>query len=178
MAYDPETNYFCSALVEKAPFHGGSFFFDILLPERFGNDGRALKPIIPVSIVEAEAHPFFRFERFFRDFIVSNFRSYEIFWFFNSDIVSFLGDAVHLLAHGHAQEIRKRFIDLVGKICVQLNERSVEGKKNGEPEMLYVPITDHDLESWTSKEGDTLESVLKTPYFPTDWFNPDGKRRY
>jgi hypothetical protein len=80
MAYDPKTNYFCSAIVEKAPFHHETEFFkEILRPG-----------IIPVSIFEAESQPFFRFERFFRDFLVSNFRSYEIFWFFNTDIVSFL----------------------------------------------------------------------------------------
>lgn len=82
MAYDLQTNYFCSAIVEKAPFHDADFFREILLPERLGPKGEVMRAIIPVSVEEAESHPFFRFERFFRDFLVSNFRSYEIFWFF------------------------------------------------------------------------------------------------
>lgn len=177
MAYDRDTNYFCSAIVEKAPFHDGEFFEEILLPERQGQKGMTSHRIIPVGIAEAESHPFFRFERYFRDFLVSNFRSYEIFWFFNADIVSFLGDAVHLLAHGETQKIRTRFVSLVEKFCLELNERAM-GDMSSEPDILYVPITDDDLSAWTSKEGDTIEEVLKTPYFPTDWFNPDGKRRY
>lgn len=177
MAYDRDTNYFCSALVEKAPFHDASFYKHVFLPERPGPNGTRFQSIVPVSIVEAEAHPFFRFERFFRDFLVSNFRSYEIFWFFNADIVSFLGDAVHLLAQGHSEEIRSRFVHLVERFCLQLNERAM-GDMTAEPDILYVPITDDDLSSWTSKDGDTMDSVLKTPYFPTDWFNADAKRRY
>lgn len=178
MAYDWDTNYFCSAIVEIAPFHDADFFENVLLPERPGNKpGKTFHSIVPVPIEEAETHPFFRFERYFRDFLVSNFRSYEIFWFFNEDIVSFLQEAVHLLAQGETQEIRARFVTLVGKFCLELNGRAM-GDMTSEPDILYVPITDDDLSAWTSKEGDTIESVLKTPYFPTDWFNPDGKRRY
>lgn len=178
MAYDWDTNYFCSAIVETAPFHDGEFYSDVLLPERKSQDGKkTFHAVLPVPVEEAEAHPFFRFERYFRDFLVSNFRSYEIFWFFNEDIVSFLQEAVHLLALGETQTIRTRFVKLVEKFCLELNERAM-GEMTSEPDILYVPITDDDLSAWTSKEGDTIESVLKTPYFPTDWFNPNGKRRY
>lgn len=84
---------------------------------------------------------------------------------------------MHLLAHGETRKIRTRFVSLVEKFCLELNERAM-GDMSSEPDILYVPITDDDLSAWTSKEGDTMEEVLKTPYFPTDWFNPDGKRRY
>jgi hypothetical protein len=46
------------------------------------------------------------------------------------------------------------------------------------PDVIYVPIVDQDLASWTSKEGDTIETVLQNLYLPTVWFNVDAKRRY
>lgn len=176
MMCDWETNYFCSAVVERAPFHGPDFFRKIVFVRK-NSKTEEVSPIIPVSIEEAERHPFFRFERFFRDFLVSNFRSYEIFWFFNEDIVSFLQDAVYLLAEGKKDEIRTRFVELVERFCIQLNERGMESVSE-ESEILYVPITEDDLDSWSSKEGDTMESVLETPYFSINWFNPNAKRRY
>lgn len=176
MMCDWETNYFCSAVVERSPFHGPDFFRKIV-SIRTNHETGEVSPIIPVSIEEAERHPFFRFERFFRDFLVSNFRSYEIFWFFNEDIVSFLQDAVYLLAEGKRDEIRTRFVELVERFCIQLNERGMKSASE-ETEILYVPITEDDLDSWSSKEGDTMESVLETPYFSINWFNPNAKRRY
>ncbi len=176
MMCDWETNYFCSAVVERAPFHGPEFFRKVVSVRKNPETGE-ISPIIPVSIEEAERHPFFRFERFFRDFLVSNFRSYEIFWFFNEDIVSFLKDAVHLLAQGKKNEIRTGFVKLVEKFCIRLNEKAMDSASE-ELDVLYVPITEDDLDSWVSKEGENMESVLETPYFSTDWFNPDGKRRY
>ena len=72
--------------------------------------------------------------------------------------------------------IRTRFVDLVGYFCNKLNERAMfEGNA---PDVIYVPIVDQDLASWTSKEGDTIETVLQNLYLPTVWFNVDAKRRY
>lgn len=176
MMCDFETNYFCSAVIERAPFHGADFFSKIGFVRKNPETGQ-IRRIIPVPVEEAESHPFFRFERFFRDFLVSNFRSYEIFWFFNEDIVSFLKDAVYLLAEGKRNEIKSRFVKLVERFCLQLNEKAMDAASE-ELEILYVPITGDDLDAWSSKEGETIESILETPYFSTDWFNPDGKRRY
>lgn len=38
MAYDWDTNYFCSAFVEIAPFHDEEFYGNVLLPERSGGE--------------------------------------------------------------------------------------------------------------------------------------------
>ncbi|MDQ1343628.1 MAG: hypothetical protein QG650_347 [Patescibacteria group bacterium] len=67
-------------------------------------------------------------------------------------------------------------MSLVEYFCNKLNERGMS--EGNAPDVIYMPIVDQDLASWTSKEGDTIETVLQSLYLPTDWFNADAKRRY
>lgn len=79
LVYEAKSNYFCSAIIEKAPFR------DTIHPEKYLWNGKQI-----VSLDEAHQSTFFQFERALREFLASSLLDKNVFWYCNHEIMSYI----------------------------------------------------------------------------------------
>lgn len=83
LIFDPNTNYFCSAIIEKAPFQTDNFFEQHITP------GMKLIPL-----QEVVDNTFFQCEIYLRELIMVSFRDFKVFYHFNHHIIAALKNIV------------------------------------------------------------------------------------
>ncbi len=165
LVYDTKTNYFSTAIIQKRSILPKDFF------EKHLSEGSVL-----VTIQEASECVFFKFEAFFRNFLVSSFRDYDIFFEFNGEIVKFLRKSIYWLED-------KKNSDLIFNNMTILVNSMVDFYRNWEnnQQREYDYITLDSLLFFRDSNGESLYEIIYEesthPQRENTWFNPDGKRR-
>ncbi|MDD5213855.1 MAG: hypothetical protein PHG82_05505 [Candidatus Gracilibacteria bacterium] len=159
LIYHHKTNYFTAAVIEKAPYRTDNKNFALSLKKGYS----------VVDIEEAYKSTFFRLEYFIRNFIIKNFKNYDVFWYGNNEIISSLKNIVTLLSTNATFEIKNVILDLINKIALI---------SNNESKLKYDLISMDILEGY-SIDGETINDIIKagTIYIP-DWMNITANRNY
>lgn len=154
-----KTNYFTAAIIEKAPYRTDDKNFALFLKEWYSI----------VDIEDAYKSTFFKLEYFIRNFIIKNFKTYDVFWYWNNEIISALKDIVNLLSINSTSKIKPVVLDLINKIASLCDNES---------RLKYDLITIEMLE-WYSINWETIDDIIKpwTIYIP-EWMNILADRNY
>lgn len=156
LIYDENTNYFTSAIIQKAPFHHQEFF------------SSELKPWYKiVSLEEACNSTFFRLEYFIRNFIVRNFKNYDVFWNFNKEIIQSLIDVIQLIKTNELFKVKEVILNLINYIATNYKNDNID----------YDLIDMSVLEKY-SVWGESLDQIISNGVYIPSWMNLDAKRRY
>jgi hypothetical protein len=150
LVYDTVSNYFCTAIIQKDSDIPLSFF------ESHLSEGKILVPIH-----EAAESTFFRFETFLRNFLVSSFRDFDIFFHFNKDIIAILQQSIVWIEEGKIDLIFDEIICLVNTIVSYYRE---QGKN-------YDCIDREVLLHFESANGENIYNILHGKVILHDWFN-------
>ena len=158
LVYDTDKNYFACALIEKTPFHETSFF------DTHVREGHRIVPLR-----EASEATFFRFEIFFRHFLIFCFRDFQVFHHFHQPIVDLLHDAIGQIEKRNFDGIKQAIIRLVNGIVAFFNERDI----------AYNEVDMTTLDEYASIHGETIDAILdpKAIVIP-EWFNANAHRQY
>lgn len=156
LIYDENTNYFTSAIIQKAPFHDEEFFATELK-----------KWYKIVSLDEACNSTFFKLEYFIRNFIVRNFKNYDVFWSFNTEIIQSLVDIIELIKSNELFKVKEVILNLINYIATNYKSDN----------MNYDLIDKTVLEKY-SVWWESLDQIISTVVCIPSWMNLDAKRRY
>ncbi len=155
LIYDTNTNYFTSAIIQRRPFHDDDFFLQNLR-----------EWYIIISIEEAYKTTFFKLERYIREFIVKNFRNYNVFWDFNRNIIYTLKQIIIPLNKWDINTIKISILNLINYIAS--NYKDWENTYN----QINLDILDKYDIDW-----EKIEDIVKDIYIP-DWVELSASRKY
>lgn len=157
LIYDENTNYFTSVVIQKSPYHNDEFFTS------------KLKPWYKVvSLEEACNSTFFKLEYFIRNFIIRNFKNYNVFWDFNKEIIWVLVELIDCLKNWNLDKIKNIILDLINYIATNY--------KNGN--IVYDKIDMNILENYSTWLGESLDQIISKEIYIPNWMNLDAKRNY
>ena len=156
LIYHENTNYFTSVIIEKTPYHNEKFF------------SSELKPWYKiVSLEEAYNSTFFQLEYFIRNFIVKNFKNYDVFWNFNEKIVLTLMEVMNLLKNNNTSKIKDLILNLINYIAT-----------NYKNDNIVYDLVDLEILEKYSILWKTLQQIISSSVYIPDWMNLDAKRKY
>ncbi|MEF2175002.1 MAG: hypothetical protein V3575_00910 [Candidatus Absconditabacteria bacterium] len=161
---DYNSNYFTGAIILNAPF------YDLDNLKKEFKDGFNI-----IDINDAYKSFFFRFERFLRTFIITNFKNFDIFRDFNYQIMDIIYFSYNLFKTDSdklkvEKEIKKKIILLINFLVTKFNEKN---------NTIYNGITLQDFENYTSPEGDRISDLVRfLDKSDENWINPNGNRNY
>lgn len=156
LIYDTNTNYFTAAVFEKRPYHHDEFL-SLQLREGYK----------VVSLDEACNSTFFKLEYFIRNFIVRNFKNYDVFWDFNKEIIESLVEIIEDIKAGNMENVKYIILDLINYIATHYKSGNI----------VYDLIDMKVLESY-SVSWESLSQIISSPVYIPKWMNLDAKRRY
>lgn len=156
LIYDENTNYFTGVIIQEKPYHDDNFFAEKL------KEGYKI-----VSLEDAYQATFFRLEYFIRNFIVKNFKNYDVFWDFNSEILSTLKEIMHLLQENHTGEIKGIILNLINYIATNYKNDNI----------IYDLVNLDILEKY-SIWSSSLEQIVSWKIYTPEWMNLNAKRMY
>lgn len=156
LVYDTASNYFCTAIIRKDSDIPLSFF------ESYLSEGKVLVPI-----QEAAESTFFKFEAFLRNFLVSSFRDFDIFFHFNKDIVRLLHESIVWIENKQTDMILDEIVHLVNAIVLHYKGQD----KN------YDLIDTDTLLHFQGANGENIRDILNEKVILHDWFNRKGIRK-
>lgn len=161
---DYNSNYFTWAIILNAPFYE---------LENIKKEFKEWYKIIDVN--DAYKSFFFRFERFLRTFIITNFKNFDIFRDFNYQIMDIIYFSYNLFKTDPdklkvEREIKKKIILLINFLVKKFNEKN---------NTIYNCINLEDFENYTSPEWDRVSDLVRfLDKSDEKWINPDCKRNY
>lgn len=156
LIYDENTNYFTWVIIQKLPYHDDTFFVNKL------KNGYKV-----VSLEEACDSTFFKLEYFIRNFIVNNFKNYDVFWDFNKEILSALKQIMDLLKNNHTSDIKNIILGLINYIATNFKSGNI----------VYDLIKLSVLEKYSIWEV-SLEQIVSWKIYIPDWMDLNAKRMY
>lgn len=159
LIYHHKTNYFTAAVIEKAPYRTDDKNLALFLKKWYSL----------VDVEDAYKSTFFRLEYFIRNFIIKNFKNYDVFWDWNNEIITALKDIVILLSVNTPLEIKTVILDLINKIS-----DISKNKSNLKYDLITMDILEKYSINW-EKIDDIINSW--NIYIP-DWMNVSADRNY
>ncbi len=159
LVYDRETNYFCTAIIQKQSNIPLKFFRSHIREWH-----------ILISIEDAVSSTFFKLEAFLRNFIVANFKDFDVFFKFNSKIIEFLQDAVDWIKPWLKTYFYGGIVGLINEIVDEMN------KKLTHDEVPYEHIDKNTLCDYRNSRGEGIEGILVEKAVRPYGINIYGKR--
>lgn len=156
LIYDENTNYFTTIIIEKIPYHDESFFSHTLQPW-----------YTIVSLEEANNSTFFKLDYFIRNFIMNNFKNYNVFWNFNKEIWAAEKEIMELLIEKNITPVKNIILNLINFIASHYKNDNI----------IY-DIINMDILTKYSIGNESLETIISSEIYIPEWMNLSGKRKY
>lgn len=157
LVYDTKTNYYCSAIIQSLPFQGAPEIAEHLSEDK-----------VLVSVGDAYNATYTRLEYFLRNFIVSNFKDYRVFWDFNRDIVQCLQQMHDAIRNKKYYLVRGYVVNLINSMVEDVNVKHSRA---------FSPIDERTLDLYVNRNGETIRDILDSPFSCPDWLNDKVQRR-
>lgn len=187
LIYDKYSNYFVWAIIMKKPYFDVTKIEEQLLNSFEDSESWYRADAYLVDLDDAYNCSYVKWERFVRDYLLSTFRSYDVFWSYKQDISDFLQSLPERLKNLENSDdysrkeieydIKLEFVKLVNAIALDLDIHIRENK----PEILveYNPIDINMLESYQKLDTkENIDDLLKAKSHMPDWFNMSWKRKF
>ena len=183
LIYDKKTNYYNWVIIAKKFENENGEFTSLLKESDIFNNSIFWKDAQLVSLHDAYRCIYTKWERYIREYLLTSFKSYEVFWNNKEEIAAFLKKIPELKKNKDRAEIKKNILILVNNTAEKLN-KIIHDDNNLKIKMIrYNNINKEMLDRYESllekkKFDDIIDDLLNKEISIPDWYNIEWKRKF